>query len=169
LKSTLTDIDPDTHKITFASQQLPLHTMLEIMYEWAIEAQQKIQTLLAEFEGLKTSIMSEIESTPVGLLPLYRDEGYLLITHGRDTDVFKYHRKMLFETTHNSRGISSDYFSTYEVSTVNTPQNIKLNLIKCHREIPNTATWSFYAHHTLPLNGTLLPLAKEKLNSMIDK
>lgn len=168
LKSTLTDINPSEARVTYTSAALPTHDMLETMHDWAITAQQKIKALLVSFEEMKKILMREIESEPVGLLPLYRDEGYLLITHGRDTDVFIYQRKTLFETT-SSRGILSDYFSTYEVSPANTPHNIKINLIKSHREIPNPATWSFYCQQELPLAETLLPLAKEKLNGMIDK
>jgi hypothetical protein len=169
LKSTITDVDIDSVKITYNPPRLPVHQLLETMHEWALHAQKKIQTLLNDFEEIKMRLLNDMESSPVGLLPLYRDEGYLLITHGSHTDVFIYQRKMLFESDQSLRGISSDYFSTYADSTVNTPQHIKLNLIKQHREIPNPATWSFFTQHELPLAGTLLPLAKEKLNGMIDK
>jgi hypothetical protein len=75
----------------------------------------------------------------------------------------------LFNVINATREISSNYFKTYEVSISNSPQNIKLNLLEKHKDIPNPATWVFNSPNTLPLLQTLLPLAKEKLAKIIDK
>lgn len=169
LKTDLDELDLDNTRVTYTAPAFAPNQQLEEMSEWAVAALEKTTRLVEEFTALKNDLLSTMESEPVGLLPLYRDEGYLLITHGNDTDVFKYQRKMVFESSSSTRHISSDYFSTYEVSAVNTPQNIKLSLIKTCREIPNPATWSFYSQQALPLAGTLLPLAKEKLRTIIDR
>jgi hypothetical protein len=168
LRSTLTQLDVHKGKLNYTRPCVETIELFDEMYKLATETLQKTQGLIHDFEDLKNRLIQQIESAPVGILPLYRDEGYLLITHATGTDVFKYQRKMVFDTVNSSRHISSDYFSTYEVSILNTPEKIKLNLIKNYSEIPNPATWSFYCDHQLPLDGTLLPLAKEKLNGMID-
>jgi hypothetical protein len=102
---------------------------------------------------------------PVGVLPINTEEGYMMIRPGgeRDTQVFEYHIT-LFETADEKyRGIRALYVSTYTCSLAQTLEDIKLDLVKTHKQFVNPATFAITSEINFPLNETLLPVAKRTL------
>ncbi|AFK04948.1 hypothetical protein Emtol_3822 [Emticicia oligotrophica DSM 17448] len=114
-------------------------------------------------------VESKISISPVGILPLKTDEGYFLLANGKQkgTKVYSY-RMTLFER-HNEkyRSLSTTYISEWERGFVNSYENIKLNLIKQQKHLPNPAVYSIETEMTFPLEETLLPIAKRTLVQFI--
>jgi hypothetical protein len=46
---------------------------------------------------------------------------------------------------------------------MNTFENIKLDLVKRYKHLPNPATYLVESKYVLPLEETLLPIAKKKV------
>lgn len=105
-------------------------------------------------------IESHMSFTPVGILPLYKNEGYLLIKNGPSpqTQVYQYRITIFENADERFRGIRTTYVKTYRHSLLYTFQNIKNELAK-EGELPNPATYLAESGTYYPLEETLLPIA----------
>lgn len=108
---------------------------------------------------------SVMELEPIGIVPLYRKEGYFLL---RDTSIdqaliFYYKVKLIQTEIDKYRALETKYLGREKLSIVNTPENIKLKLIKNFKEIPNPSSYMISIKEPLPLVPTWLPIAKRML------
>jgi len=120
---------------------------------------------LAEGKKIYDFIESKLNIYPVGIVPLHTDAGYLLLRNGdaRETVVFEYQITIFDQPTERYRAIGVQYVSSFEKNLSNTYENIKGDLIRYNRNLPNPATYVIESELTLPLEDTLLPLAKRTL------
>lgn len=102
---------------------------------------------------------------PIGILPLYKDEGYLLLRIGALSEVRAYsYNVTLFEHKDaRYRGVRVNYVQSWTGTLVNTYENIKREIIRSFPLLPNPAVFSVETGLTLPLEETLLPIAKRML------
>lgn len=102
---------------------------------------------------------------PVGILPLYKNEGYMLIRYGQYSEVRAYvYNITLFEHKDaRYKGIRVQYMDSWAKSIVNTYENIKREIIRNVRTLPNPAVFSVETELSVPLDETLLPIAKRML------
>lgn len=61
------------------------------------------------------------------------------------------------------RGINISFVDTYQQSITNTPEAVKLDLIKRNKYLPNPAVYYVQSDINFPLEQTLLPVAKRSL------
>lgn len=108
---------------------------------------------------------------PVGVLPINTSEGYLFINTNpkKDTQVYEYAVTIFENTYENYKGIRTQFITTYKTSTSNTFENIKLDLIKHYKKLPNPATYGIKAQLDFPLQETILPIAKRVLVKEVSK
>src|SRR5690606_9355980 len=102
---------------------------------------------------------------PVGLLPLYKNEGYMLLRYDNYSEVRAYFYTItLFEHTDaRYKGVKIEYVDSWEKNLVNTYEHIKLDIIRNIRTLPNPAVYSVESQLKVPLEETLLPIAKRAL------
>ena len=110
-------------------------------------------------------IESNINIFPIGVMPLLRNEGYLLLKGGAKTQTMVYQYAItLFEgPNENLKGISTEYIDAFDYSIQNTYEEIKLHLVKEYNELPNPATYAIESELQIPVEETFLPLAKRSL------
>ncbi len=53
-------------------------------------------------------------------------------------------------------------------SLVNTMEQIKLDLIRCYRDLPNPATYRIHSQHQIPIQESFLPISKRLLLKMVE-
>lgn len=116
-------------------------------------------------------VESRLNIDPVGLMPLQPHHGYFSLRNGADKTnwVYEYHITIFEGKDDQYRGINVQLLETYEHSLINTPENIKLNLIKKHKHLPNPAVYYVHSDITFPLEQTLLPVAKRSLVKYISE
>ncbi len=110
-------------------------------------------------------IDEQLTIEPVGVLPLYKREGYILlrVNQHRTIKVYEY-RIVFFENTEaNYHGISFKYLQSFTLSLAQTFESMKLELIRAHTHLPNPATYLLYAVKPFPEEASLLPIAKRKM------
>ncbi len=114
-------------------------------------------------------IEKEIEFTPVGILPLYKNEGYMLVRDGDHTEikVYEYEVKMFEHETDHFRAVNTNYITSYRNSFVNTSENIKIDMIRTRKKLPNPATFSIVTEFEYPVEETIIPIAKRMLMNFI--
>jgi hypothetical protein len=135
---------------------------LENIVQYALT---QIKPTLDNGAELYEHIEKQLRIEPVGIMPLYKNEGYVLMRYGNYSEIRAYNYTItLFE--HKSdryRGIRLHYVDTWQNSLVNTYESIKRDIIKTIRTLPNPAVFSIEYPLPLPLDETLLPVAKRAL------
>lgn len=156
---------------------------MELSYEPVVEEGDKLEELdqivsysiPALVSHLKTGkhIYEDINDClnlePVGIEPLYKKEGYVLLRINKISDVKAYEYKIVFfeNVEANYHGISFQYLDTFTMSLSMTYENIKRELVKNHKKYSNPATFLLYSGRPFPEESALLPVAKRKMLSYL--
>lgn len=109
-------------------------------------------------------IDQQIDIEPVGVMPLYKDAGYLLLRKGniREIKAFEYQVSVFQDATDKYRSLSTRLVGTFETSLSSTPEAIKRGLIEANQSMPNPATYLIFSPQIFPEQESLLPVAKRK-------
>ena len=169
----------------FLQQQFPkrltainLHK-LELLYEQLIADDE----LMEELESIIQYSLPQLNSTikegaeiyeyvadnlsifPVGLVPLETAEGYLLLCDGRCSHTLVYTYRLTIFERHDEkfRGIHTQYVQEYKKDFVHTIGHIKSMLIRERNTLPNPAVYCVETPLVVPVDETLLPVAKRSL------
>lgn len=149
---------------------------LQLVYERMIEDDELMRELEEIIHYSATKIKSTIENgaeiyefvearlniAPVGLIPLENNEGYLLIADhlSKATVAYEYRLTIFEKHDEKYRGIRTDYIHQWQRSVSNSPENIKSELIRNRKHLPNPAVYNIDTELAYPLEETLLPVAK---------
>jgi hypothetical protein len=152
---------------------------LQVLYEQMIEDDELMQQLeeiinyaAEEMKGAisnGTEIYEFVEDRliiyPVGLVPLDIHEGYFFLSEGNYSNTRVYQYRLSFFEKHDEkyRSIRTEYVDTWTRNLVNTYENIKAELIRVKTGLPNPAVYSIETELKLPVDETLLPIAKRSL------
>ena len=125
----------------------------------------QFEKYITEGKSIYDFIESKINIFPVGIMPLNADEGYLLLKYNPkgDTLVYEYQITIFENPDERYRGISTNFLCSYTSSIQNTFENIKQDLIRYNRKLPNPATYVIESDLNVPLQETLLPMARRTL------
>ncbi|NQZ75086.1 MAG: hypothetical protein HRT61_03100 [Ekhidna sp.] len=125
----------------------------------------KFKDLLEEGKELYEFVEEQIELAPVGVSPIYAQEGYLFINQDASNDLAIYRYQMTFfeHAEERFRSISTKYLMNEVRSISKTYENIKIGLAKTFSDLPNPATYLAISKLSLPLQQTVLPVAKRML------
>ncbi|MCB0754182.1 MAG: hypothetical protein H6603_07670 [Flavobacteriales bacterium] len=127
--------------------------------EYAIPVMEK---RLKEGRALYEELAKTIHVSSVGVLPLQTDEGYILMMNGNEPEtlVYNFNITLFSDPRGKYRAIHTSFLADYRRSISNTPEQIKLELIRVNRHLPNPATLTVESEITLPFHETLFPIAK---------
>ncbi len=158
---------------------------LELVYEKIVQDDETMQQIediiqfaaplfgetLGAGKELYDFIESHLEISPVGITPIYFDEGYLFVDNfpGKETQVYGY-RITVFENTYEKyRGINTKHLQTVRRGLSLTHEGLKVKLVKERQELPNPATFVVVSKIPVPLEQALLPIAKRSLVKYVTK
>jgi hypothetical protein len=152
---------------------------LELVYEKMLadnvlmqELEQITQYAIDEMKGtinegaeIYELVEKKLHIEPIGIMPLYKDEGYVFLRYGGYNDVRIYSYNITLFEHHNARyrGIKMEYVDRREKNLANTYEQIKLDIIKAIRTLPNPAVYCVEFPDSVPFHETLLPVAKRAL------
>ncbi len=119
---------------------------------------------IEEGKDIYDFIEQQLTIEPIGISPLYKKEGYVLIRVNKQKEVSAFEYKIVFfeNIEANYQGISLTYIDQFALSIANTYENIKRSLIKTRTQLPNPATFLVFSGETFPLESSLLPIVKRK-------
>jgi len=122
----------------------------------------KIKTTIQTGAEIYEFVEAKLNISPVGLIPLDVNEGYLFLHDGRYSAVVVYQYRLTIFEKHDEkyRGIRTDYVHQWQRTVSNSPENIKGELIRNRKELPNPAVYNIETELRFPLEETLLPIAK---------
>lgn len=135
---------------------------IESIVEYSIP---KFKYSLEEGKEIFEFVEENCDLAPIGLLPLYTDEGYMFLNNSSRSDLFIYRYQLtMFEAAdENYRGINVSYIDKMSKRLGETYESIKSSLIKQFADLPNPATFLIQSKIQFPITPTLLPVAKRLL------
>lgn len=132
---------------------------LDAIIEFAIP---QIHESLREGTVIYEYVESQCEICPVGVTPLYANEGYLFVTQPpeKETTVYRYQVSIFEDSKEQLRGLNTEFLEVIDKSQVYPYERIKLDLIKRYRDMPNPAAYLLLSRMKFPFTETLMPVAK---------
>ncbi len=152
---------------------------LELIYERILEDDE----VMVELEQITSYAVTQMKGTidngaeiydfierktriePIGIVPLYKNEGYMLLRYGQyeETRVYSYNVTLFEHKDAKYKGIRIQYIDSWNKSVVNTYEQIKRDIIRTIRTLPNPAVFSVETELAIPFDETLLPIAQRML------
>ncbi|WP_080240115.1 hypothetical protein [Spirosoma rigui] len=125
----------------------------------------RFQAALREGQQRWADIAGSLTLAPVGLMPLNPEEGYLLLyaTNQSEAQVYQFSLTLYSDQEPGGRMVQLRFVEAVRTSLVNTFENIKLDLIRRYRQLPNPATYRLETTRSYPMQETLLPIARQLL------
>jgi hypothetical protein len=116
-------------------------------------------------------VESKCELTPVGVVPLYANEGYMFITQPpeHETNVYRYQVTVFQNSSEAMRGLQTQLVYTTHYNFTNTYEHMKLSLIRQYADLPNPAAFLVLSKMKFPYQQTLVPVAKRLLVKHLSK
>jgi hypothetical protein len=110
-------------------------------------------------------VENKLNIFPIGLVPLENREGYFFLAdgHARATKVFHYRLSIFEKHDEKYRSIRTEWVADWTRNFVNTYEQIKTELIRGKKDLPNPAVYGIETDLAVPLEETLLPIAKRCL------
>lgn len=126
-----------------------------------------LQDLQRTGDELHAELSAGIHVEPVGILPLYTAEGYLLLRQADQAVVYSYALLLTGDTTTTHHRLRTRYVTSCTIDLAHTYDGIKAELVRCYRNLPNPATFAVESDRPLPRLETLMPLAKMQVLGLI--
>ena len=160
----LTHFDAANLQVVYASEVQDDDTMQEIDAIVAFSLP-VIENEVEEGRCLYDQVNDGLSVAQVGLMPLYRQEGYFFLRRvdERDTHVYQYGVSFITSGSERYGGINTEYVTTFRYDIGYTYEQMKTDLILSKPELPNPATYVLESQMHVPLEETLTPVARRKL------
>lgn len=156
----------DLERFTFKYEKMMADddqmAIIEEILEFAIP---RLESCLKNGQEIYEEVEDKLEIEPIGVLPLNKDFGYMLLLNGQDssTKVYEYQLSVIHSIETRFRAVRLAFVREYKRQFTNTSEAIKLDLIKTNKELPNPATYRVLSGQQYPIIETLLPVAKRTL------
>lgn len=122
----------------------------------------QIKDSLQEGTVIYEYVESQCEICPVGVTPLYANEGYLFVTMPpeKETNVYRYQVSIFEDSKEQLRSLNTQFLEVIDKERLYPYERIKLDLIKRYRDMPNPAAYLLISKMKFPFSETLMPVAK---------
>ncbi|MEL7535091.1 MAG: hypothetical protein AAFN10_27560 [Bacteroidota bacterium] len=129
----------------------------------------EIKSSLRSGKEIYEKIEADVRIEPIGITPLYRQEGYLLLQFEayKAVKAFAYRISFFENVEENYYGISFREVESFTLSLANNYEQMKRSLIKSHTELPNPATYLALSRQLYPEVPSILPVVKRKMLRML--
>jgi hypothetical protein len=161
----ITGIDWDEASLTYEWPDLEDTEMdvVEDLIRWAIP---KIRDAIEEGRSVYEHVEDHMELETVGIVPKYVQEGYLMVPE-REAEilhVLRYELSIIQQEGEKHRALRTSHCKTVKQGGFDQhPSDIKLDLLKERRDLPNPATYFSNTDLNVPYQETLLPVVKRRL------
>lgn len=153
----------DLEKIKVLYQEMiedsDLMNQLEEIVEYALL---KMNDTLLLGKEIYEQVEAKLKIEPIGIMPLYVDEGYVLMELGnsKQTDVYQYRVAKFSYSGEGYTSIYLDFLESIRRGIGDTFEGIKLQLIRAYKTLPNPATFLINSEQQFPVKETLMPITK---------
>jgi hypothetical protein len=145
----------------------PLNLSLELL-DFALPRLRKIRN---ETQTSLKSFSQALHLEPIGIQPLYRREGYLLLPTplADSVDAYRFRVETLQTYRETWRNVKLWFVLRVTKGMFESYLSLKKQLIEQFRDLPQPLTFWAETGQPLPLEATLLPLLKQRLVQEVKK
>ncbi|MCR9014753.1 hypothetical protein [Aquiflexum gelatinilyticum] len=162
---------PDTKELRFTYKPLVIDDeMMKKLEEIVAFSLPQLKNHIEDGKNIYDFLEREMKIEPIGISPLYQKEGYVFLSFDKSKEVFVYRYKVnLFQNSIDTfKGIMMQLIQKVRRSILNTYEQIKLDLIKTNRELPNPATYSICCTQQIPMEESFVPISKRLLLKTVE-
>ena len=162
---------PDTKELRFTYKPLVIDDeMMKQLEEIVAFSLPQLKNHIEDGKSIYDFLEREMKIEPIGISPLYQKEGYVFLSFDKSKEVFVYRYKVnLFQNSIDTfKGIMMQLIQKVRRSILNTYEQIKLDLIKTNRELPNPATYSICCTQQIPMEESFVPISKRLLLKTVE-
>ncbi len=137
------------------------------LVEWALP---QLRSLTDEGVAMFDFVIQNLKIDVVGIMPIYRDEGYVFIPDPKAQvyHVIRYEMSLFSDDSDQYRAMKTIEVDTRDhLSVLAAPESLKLDLVREHKDLPNPATYLIDTDLDFPFESTILPVAKRKLMKVL--
>ncbi len=158
---TLTDVNIKKLQLEY-ERIIEDNELMKELEEIVHYSAQQIKTAIQNGTEIYEFVETKLNIEPVGLIPLDTKEGYLLISDGHFNTTVAYQYQLSIYEKHDEkyRGLRTAFIEKWIRSVSNSAENIKAELIRNRKELPNPAVYNIETSLAYPMEETLLPIAK---------
>ena len=133
-------------------------------------ALQEMKGTISEGTDIYDFVEKQLLIEPVGIIPLYKNEGYIFIRYGSfcEVRIDNYNITLFEHQDARYKGIRMEYIDSRQKTLANTYEQIKIDIIRNIRILPNPAVYKVEFPMVVPFIETLLPVAKRVLAREIE-
>lgn len=154
------DVDWEEGRLVREGPRAPLAVGLA---RWALP---HVEAAIAEGRALYEFAAARAALRAVGLEPPYRDEGFLLVRDGRAVRALRYRLSPLAGPDGTYRALRTVPLDT-ALDPLAPPTVWKATLAEAAPDLPAPAAYHVQADVDLPVDATLMPVAKRKLLGLV--
>lgn len=146
----------------------PLHDDDEVMKQLEEIVQYALPQMKKAIEdgrSIYDFLENEMQIEPIGISPLYQKEGYCFLSLEKSPDIFIYRYKINWfqDNVETFKGVMMQFMRSVKKSLFQTLENLKMELVKANKELPNPATFRIHSMQTIPVDESFLPISKRLL------
>ena len=163
--------DTKDQKVIYeSSEYINLNDNIELIFaliDWALPyINEAIEEGIVLFDFVENNLSLE----QVGIIPIYKDEGYFMITDNIavELQVHRYECTIFSSGKEKYRTLKTELVKSKKQGIIKElPENIKQELIQERTDLPNPAIFLLDSDLEFPFLETILPVAKRKMISHI--
>lgn len=157
-------IDIKKQRLLYASSYQD-DELLEEMNTILSFAHRKMGEHIREAEEIKSVLLENIHLEPVGVMPIRRNEGYIILYTGKEIRCYYYRIKLIQQGKEPVpyKQVLTRFLLAKPKKRLMQLESIKNELIKMNPELPVPAVYFVESQHRVPFVETLIPLTKFKI------
>jgi hypothetical protein len=156
----------DFQKMRWVYGQIQAHPDLDAYLDELLQfAIPRLRESIEEGAELYNIIEDHLELTPVGITPLYADEGYLLVYDEPESEIYgyRYRRSKILLEDEPYLQLELTPVDQRRRSLAETFESIKLEFARKFTDLPNPATYLARCSFSFPLEPSVLPVVRRSL------
>lgn len=124
-----------------------------------------IEPTLKEGREMYEFVERNLSLEPVGLLPLYRKEGYFFLHEDgkKEIEVYRYSLSDIHHHNEDFKSLTTKFIRKEKLNFIRNVRRVKLELVKLFSDLPNPATFLIVSSLSFPLKETVMPVSKRIL------
>lgn len=161
---TLKGLDFKTKRLIFEQTHQP-SALSEHLVRLTAFALPLVQKKINEGNEVKAYISSQLQLEPIGILPLYKNEGYLFLQNEQSTAIstYRFTLSMVELLDNHLNRLRLELIDKRDKGRFTTLAQFKHELTRRFKELPNPATFVLRSKLPFPERETLLPLGQRLL------
>ncbi|WP_420154119.1 hypothetical protein [Siphonobacter sp.] len=169
IRRKLVGIDREKWQLKYTSEFEALPPLEEVdeILSYAIP---RLEHTLSTGKTLFQHVTQALSIAPIGIMPLFRKEGYLFVYENinRELRIYQYKVQLFESTAPPSRRVETRLIDSRNKSYTTTFESIKMELVRKNRDLPNPASYLVESTLGYPMDETLLPIARQKVAQAVE-